>query len=253
MSGHVVAVVGAGITEAPLGEALGDGDSKPQVFIETAMETTRLVVAAAAAAWEMAAVDPVESDGTECWLGTLYGTSHVSEYYVAALERPRPLLNPRAFTFSCLNSVSGAVASALGLTGAAITIIGQNAGADALGHACRSLELGRARQAVCGAFDFPSPFASAALEKSGITVSPSRGAAAVLILALEDAGRERGVPLMAIAPNDDGPRTAVRFDPAHVGVSPAVAPLLRLARTLVHDRRGLVGRSALVTPRTGGS
>lgn len=230
-----VAIVGAGVAEAPLGELLREPDLKPHAFLDAAMEASRLVVGAAAAAWEMAALDPADGDATECWLGTLYGTSHVSEYYVAALDSPRQLLNPRAFTYSCLNAVGGAVSSKLRLTGAAITLVGRDAGSDALAYACRSLALGRTRYAVCGAFDFPSPFASAALERRGITVSPSRGAAAILVLTLEQADRDLGVSLEALVGKDDGRPNALGTDPDDAGVSPAVSPLLRLARCAVQS------------------
>jgi 3-oxoacyl-(acyl-carrier-protein) synthase len=236
MNGRTVTVVGAGTTRASLGNVLGDRNSNPQVLIDAAVELTRLVVAAAAAAWEMAGLGAVNADGAECWLGTLYGTGHVGEYYTAALHRPRPLLNPRAFTFSCLNSVGGAVSSALKLTGGAVTIVGHNAGADALAHGCRSLELGHTEHVVCGAFDFPSPFASAALQARGITVSPSEGAAAVLVLTLEDKGRHRGVPLIAITDGDDGCRDASEPEPVDEGVSPAVTPLLGMATALARDQ-----------------
>jgi hypothetical protein len=134
------------------------------------------------------------------------------------------------------------VSSALGLAGAAVTIVGENAGADALAHACRSLELGRTRHAVCAAFDFPSPFACSALRNRGITVSPSSGSAAVLVLTRDEAREQKGVRLTAGGASGGGPEQT-GSDPVDAGVSPAVAPLLRIARAVLHngsDGRDLV-------------
>jgi hypothetical protein len=110
----------------------------------------------------------------------------------------------------------------LGLGGPAVTMIGPDAGRQALAHAVRLLVLERQPVQIVGACQVVSPAGARRLAALGVRVEPDRAHAAFAVLAGAGRGSGRGMELRS--PSDRCAPT----DGAYAPLSHPLAPLLEL-------------------------
>ena len=243
MTAPTVAVTGSAVVSRGLARA-ADGMTPPEL-LHGASQVVGWVTDAAVRACRQARLGGDTLASAHCCFGTLYGTNHVAEYNFLVLGGPRAL-NPRAFTLFPPNAAVASICGELGITGPGLTLVGMDAGVDAVEYGLRALRAGRCRIAVCGGFDWPTPFAARLLHSAGVPVSPEVGAAVALVLENPGAARERGATVLAeLALLSDSSGTPRR--PSQPTLTPAVAPLVEVATLLEARRAAPVGRLALTT------
>jgi hypothetical protein len=129
-----------------------------------------------------------------CTVASVCGFGHLAEWIHKRLSDRGPAwLEPDAFVYCQPHAVTGLTCLRLGLTGSAMTLIGPDAGRQALDHAIRSLR--RERTQLAGAYEVVSPQAARRLARLGVRTDPHRARAAFVVLAERPRETGEGVRL----------------------------------------------------------
>ncbi|SCL18001.1 hypothetical protein [Micromonospora inyonensis] len=139
----------------------------------------------------------VANDATEIVTGTCYGMAHVAEVMHEQLAEAGPRwLDPESFAYYSPHAPTSLAAKTHGLSGAGSTLLGLDAGGQALAHALRRLSSGRTSRCLVTAYDAVTGFAAAALAALGVAADDSTGEAVALLL---DSGAEASGPTIRLA------------------------------------------------------
>lgn len=166
-------------------------------------------VAVAQDALRCAGVSAAASAG--CTVASVCGFAHLAEWIHRRLSARGPAwIDPEAFVYCQPHVVASLACMRLGLSGSAMTMIGPDAGLQALAHAVRSLVLERQSVQIVGAYEVVSPASARALAALGVHTEPDSARAAFAVLASARCGSDRGVRLRSAsdqrAPAESGGR-----------------------------------------------
>lgn len=151
----------------------------------------------AESAWNHAQLDPALAAFSGSVFGTFYASNSMNEYINSSLLHGARWLNPEAFLYYSPHSCAGTVVQKLGLHGDAITLVGQEAGYDAIIHSMRFIELKRHRALLCTEFDWPTPFAAWLGHRIGLQLDSTKGFAATLVIEDLEHALQRGASILA--------------------------------------------------------
>jgi len=114
-------------------------------------------------------------------LGTLHGSMDAAALCLRAVRSEGfGSVTPSWYAAGLANATAAAIAAVLGLRGPNLTLLGHQAGLDAIIAACRQIAVGRAGAMLAGGFDLPcdafaGQLAAAGLCPPGVRVEPGAG------------------------------------------------------------------------------
>jgi hypothetical protein len=159
----------------------------------------------------------------DCTIASLCGFAHLAEWIHRRLSARGPAwVDPEAFVYCQPHVVTSLVCMRLGLSGSALTMIGPDAGRQALAHGVRSLALQRRSVQIVGAYEVVSPASALRLTALGVRADPDIARAAFAVLASAGYGSDRGVRVGS-ASDRCAPAAGARAQPSR-----PLAPLLAL-------------------------
>jgi 3-oxoacyl-(acyl-carrier-protein) synthase len=169
----------------PLWRAQAGGPADWEDATQLSVQLAHSLAQVAGDALQAAGADGRTAAG--CVLGTVYGFGHVAEGILKRLELKGPAwLDPEAFIHYPAHIVAALVCQRLGLTGEATTFLGPSAGLQALGHASRSIKLGKCTLCLAGAYEATTPAAAECLTALGMAADATSAKAAFVVLAPVD-------------------------------------------------------------------
>ncbi|MBH0780859.1 3-oxoacyl-ACP synthase [Nocardia bovistercoris] len=165
-----------------------------------------------------------DPERTGCVVGSAYGSGHVAETIRARLDADaRSSLAPESFIYFNAHGITSLLCLRHRLRGFSTTILGAEAGMQALAVALRRLRMDPSRPLLCGGYEMLSPAAAAALH-----TDRTPGSVAFLVLESAYEARARGASVLATI-------DSVRTEPARVGLGADVgvsAPIAAIAAAL---------------------
>lgn len=165
MSGGIegIAITGSGHLEASDAQALDDalaGQAARSRKTGALSEVARMVLLATARCVPPDCGRDAATAGDAragVSLGTLRGAADVAQRSLRAVQASGFAgLVPSWYAGGLANATTATLASVYGLGGPNLTFLGGHAGLDAIIHACRSIERGRAASMLAGGFDVPA-------------------------------------------------------------------------------------------------